>query len=416
MSKITIIGAGISGITVARLIHKRHEVQILEKSSRVGGLVKCERVEGVLFHMVGGHVFNAKNKAVFDWFWSHFDMDQEFIKARRNAKILLQNKIIGYPIENFLSEFDEQTVTKIVQELLETQKDKRVQDFDFTNFEDFLKSNFGNTLYELYFKPYNKKIWRTDLSGVPLGWLDGKLPMPKLSEIILSNILKKDEDTMVHSHFYYPKNGGSQFIADRLSEGLDVKANYVVSSIRKTQNGFLINDSIETDKIVYTGDIRKLKDIFQSDSDELQNAMHSVADLKSNGTSNLLCECDDTNLSWLYIPEDFTRAHRIIYTGNFSSTNNSGTKKTCVVEFSGMVEIEEMKGEIAKLPGNLKPLKHNYEPNSYVIQETNTREQINHLRVLLEPQGFHLLGRFAEWEYYNMDKAIEQAMALEHVL
>ncbi|MEJ7682717.1 MAG: hypothetical protein WKG06_33635 [Segetibacter sp.] len=33
-------------------------------------------------------------------------------------------------------------------------------------------------LYQLYFGPYNSKIWNTDISKVPLEWLDGKLPMP----------------------------------------------------------------------------------------------------------------------------------------------------------------------------------------------------------------------------------------------
>jgi UDP-galactopyranose mutase len=28
-------------------------------------------------------------------------------------------------------------------------------------------------------------------------------------------------------------------------------------------------------------------------------------------------------------------------------------------------------------------------------------------------EGIYLLGRFAEWEYYNMDKAIEAAMKLD---
>jgi len=30
----------------------------------------------------------------------------------------------------------------------------------------------------------------------------------------------------------------------------------------------------------------------------------------------------------------------------------------------------------------------------------------------LQSFGFFLLGRFAEWEYYNMDKSIEAAMTL----
>jgi protoporphyrinogen oxidase len=409
---ITVIGAGISGLAISKMLKDDFDVQLLEKSEKVGGLVKCDLVDGVLFHKVGGHVFNAKNKEVFDWFWSHFDQNKEFIKATRNAKILINSKIIGYPIENYLYEFDKQLVSSIIKELLESQNKNKSVGQESSNFESFLKSNFGETLFELYFKPYNQKIWNTDLSKVPLGWLEGKLPMPNIQEIIVSNIKREEDGSMVHSTFYYPCSGGSQFVADRLSQDLKVINNTSIISIEFSPDGIILNKTILADKAIYTGDIRKLSQIIRTNSEQLNDALSQVVDFKSNGTSNLLCECDDNDISWLYIPEDFTRAHRIIYTGNFSVSNNGNKRKTCVVEFSGLVELKVMQAEIKKLPGNLKPIKHNYEPNSYVIQEIDTRKKVDNLKSLLEPLGIYLLGRFAEWEYYNMDKAIESAMCL----
>ena len=71
-----------------------------------------------------------------------------------------------------------------------------------------------------------------------------------------------------------------------------------------------------------------------------------------------------------------------------------------------------MLNEIKRLPGNLKALAFNYEPNSYIIQNETTRDDISTLKTLLKPYHIFLLGRFAEWEYYNMDKCIEAAMKL----
>ena len=142
--------------------------------------------------------------------------------------------------------------------------------------------------------------------------------------------------------------------------------------------------------------------------------MEAVKDFASNGTSNVLCETDDNDISWLYLPEDKFKAHRIIYTGNFSDTNNEGTnRKTCVVEFSGKQEKEYMLKELANLPGNLKPIAFNYEPNSYIIQDKQTRANVRRLKIALANYNVYLLGRFAEWEYYNMDKCIEAAMELK---
>jgi protoporphyrinogen oxidase len=410
--KIGVIGSGISGLSIANLLKDNHEVIVFERQKKLGGLIKCERVNDCLFHKVGGHVFNSRNQKVFNWFWSHFDKDKEFVQAKRNAKVFFNEKIIGYPIENYIYLFDKALVKDIVAELLELQTKPKISPFDYENFEDFLKGNFGNTLYEIYFKPYNHKIWRTDLNTVSMKWLDGKLPMPNLEEIIQNNITRSEEDNMVHSTFYYPKEGGSQFIVDRLTSGLTILNNSNIDTIKES-NEKLIVEEHEFDKLVFCGDIRNIPAYCKQILIDAGVDVNYLENLRSNGTSNLFCETYENDISWMYIPEDFTKAHRIIYTGNFSNTNNRGSsKKTCVVEFSGKVDYDVMVSEIKKLPGNLSPLSYNYEPNSYVIQDHRTRSEISAAKNALKEKNIFLLGRFAEWEYYNMDKAMEAAFEL----
>lgn len=418
MKTATIIGSGISGLSIANMLSGRFMVKILERADKAGGLIKCERINGNLFHKVGGHVFNSKNQLVLDWFWKHFDRDNEFILARRNAKILFNNQLIGYPLENYLYQLPEAQLRPIIDELLElTARDKN-EIPSYHNFKDFLIGNFGEKLYDLYFGPYNSKIWNTDISKVPLEWLDGKLPMPQIKEVIISNIIKKEESAMVHAAFYYPKRDGSQYIVNRLAEKQDISLSYPVTGIELKDGRLSINDGdILTDILVYCGDVRQLASIVKINDDNLKSALVSVIDLPSNGTSNVLCETDDNDLSWLYLPEEKFKAHRIIYTGNFSSTNNAGSgRKTCVVEFSGKQEQSAMITELKLLPGNLHPLAFNYEPNSYIIQQKETRNKIAELKKLLASYHIYLLGRFGEWEYYNMDKCIESAMELSERL
>jgi protoporphyrinogen oxidase len=416
MKKVVVIGSGISGLSICRMLSDQYDVEIVEKDEKFGGLIKCERIGGNLFHRVGGHVFNSRNQVVLDWFWNHFDKEKDFLSARRNAKIRMNEQLVGYPIENYLYQLPAEQLKPIVNELIDKLSDEKLGIADYSNFKDFLIGNFGEELYKLYFGPYNTKIWNADLAEVPLHWLDGKLPMPKLREVLLSNILKNEESAMVHSTFYYPRKDGSQFIANRLSEGLTINCSYQVKSIEYIKKkGLSINKENKiVDSIVYCGDVRQLHTIIHIADDALQLAMKNVTDLVSNGTSNVLCETDDNDISWLYLPEEKFKAHRIIYTGNFSETNNQGSKrKTCVVEFSGKQEKSEMLKELSNLPGSLKALAFNYEPNSYIIQNHNTRENISLLKSLLKPYRIFLLGRFAEWEYYNMDKCIEAAMQLK---
>jgi protoporphyrinogen oxidase len=415
MSEIAIIGAGISGISAARMLSRKHRVCVFEKAARPGGLVKCDRIQDNLFHRVGGHVFNSKNPQVLDWFWSFFDRDKEFLKARRNAKILFQGKLIGYPIENYLHQLDKDFVSAVLNDFLSPEY-KPEDPMSYPDFASFLNSNFGNTLYEAYFRPYNEKIWNRDLKEIPLAWLHGKLPMPDLKSMLLSNIVVQEESDMVHSTFYYAREGGSQFIADRLAEGLDIRLNAEISGIIKTNEGYRIGEEGPFDLIVFTGDVRQADRMFP-DSEAAKLAGQTLKNLPSNGTSNLFCETDPGDVSWLYLPGPETKAHRIIYTGTFAESNNRGSKRhTCVVEFSGQYSYEFMCEEVKKLPGNMEPLDWNYEPNSYIVHDHRSANLLTEAKNALKGEGIFLLGRFAEWEYYNMDKAIEAAMALEKEL
>jgi len=412
---IIVVGTGISGLSISKMLANNCEVETIERSTKIGGLIKCDRINGNLFHRVGGHVFNSRNQEVLDWFWQYFDRDKEFLKATRNAKIKIFDRLIGYPIENYLYQLPNQVLVPILNELLDKVNINETSKEQATNFKEFLINNFGQKLYDLYFGPYNTKLWNTNLENVPLDWLHGKLPMPKLKEIFLSNVVKKEESEMVHSSFYYAKRDGSQFIINRLAENLNITTSYELKSIQLVENKKLSinnNDKI-VDGLVYCGDIRMLHKIISINNKKLKNLLLQVVDLKSNGTSNVLCEVDENDLSWLYLPEHHLKSHRIIFTGNFSNTNNEGTnRKTCVVEFSGLQSQEYMKKELKKLPGTLVPLAFNYEPNSYIIHKKDTKEKVAKIKNELKQYNIYLLGRFAEWEYYNMDAAIEAALKL----
>lgn len=414
MADVAIIGAGISGLSAARMLSSAHSVSVFDRASKPGGLVKCDRIQDNLFHRVGGHVFNSRNPRVLDWFWSFFDRETEFLKARRNAKIWFNGKMIGYPIENYLNQLDKETISAILDDFLSPDYKPR-DPFSYPNFEEFLISNFGKTLYELYFKPYNLKIWNRDLASIPLEWLEGKLPMPNLKEMLLSNIVLQEEGEMVHSTFFYAKEGGSQFIADRLARGLDLHLNQEISGLERKDGKYRLGGQ-QFDRVVFTGDVRRIDNVFPF-SDAARHWAEQLRDLPSNGTSNVFCETDPGDISWLYLPGNETDAHRIIYTGTFSESNNRGSgRHTCVVEFSGKHDPESMYSQLKNLPGNLKPLDWNYEPNSYIIQQADTRKKVSQAKEDLKKEGIHLLGRFGEWEYFNMDKAIESAMALEQEL
>jgi protoporphyrinogen oxidase len=406
MKKIAIIGAGISGLSIAQLLKDRYEVTVFESASKPGGLVKCERVEGNLYHPVGGHVFNSRRQDVLDWFWKFFDRENEFTKATRNA-VVYMGKPIGYPIENHIYQFDADTQQQIIADLLAIAKSKQAEP---TNFEEFLRYRFGETLYNIYFKPYNEKVWKRDLKTVPLTWLAGKLPMPSVEEIIFNNFNKASEMNMVHSTFYYAKQNGSQFLVDRLAEGLDIQFDSEIKKIRKLENKWEIN-GVLFDKVIFCGNIKDLPNLF-SDSIDITNYIQSIEELEYHGTTSVLCEIAPNPYSWIYMPDASHQSHRIICTGNFSETNNAKGKTTATIEFTDYIDKAEILDNLKKIPYFRNYITHKQTEYTYPVQDIKTREKINGLKTELKPQGLYLLGRFAEWEYYNMDAAMGAAIDL----
>src|SRR5574344_108977 len=406
MVKIAIIGDGISGLTVGQLLKEKNEVKIFEKESKPGGLIRCERINGSLFHTCGGHVFNSKKQNVLDWFWKFFDRDIHFIKENRNSFVYMpDDKIVPYPIENHAYIFTQDIQMAFISDLIQMARDKK--DNIPHNFEEFLRGRFGETLYNLYFKPYNEKVWRRNLNSVPLTWLEGKLPMPTIEEMLYNNFNHIEEKKFVHSSFWYEKKGGSQFIADRFSQNLDIIYNVDINNILYDGKKWNIYGE-DFDAVVYCGNIKQLPTLLSGL--KLSTYFDKIADLESHGTTSVFCEIDRNPYSWIYQPSSQHKSHRIICTGNFSSTNNADGKMTASVEFTDGISLDEILSDLKKMPLHPKYITHRYNKYTYPIQDVNTREMIKSLKSVLAKSGFYMTGRFADWEYYNMDIAIDAAM------
>lgn len=408
MEKIVIIGAGVSGLTAAHLLKNKYDVTLYEKDAHPGGLIKCRRVGGSLFHTCGGHVFNTKRQDVANWFWGYFDQEIDFVKADRNSVVQLNDRIVPYPIENHVYQLDKEMQCNFIHDCLSLSQSEIAKP---KNFEAFLRGRFGDTLYNLYFKPYNEKVWRCDLKSVSLAWLEGKLPMPTVEEMLFNNFNHVEEKQFVHSSFYYEKQNGSQFMADTLANGLNIIYNSDISSLTRSGSKWQIAGQMY-DKVIYCGNIKEMikclhgvnVDPFAADVDAL--AYH--------GTTAVFCEIDANPYSWIYLPSDKYACHRIICTGNFAKSNNDSAlppgRITATVEFTDAISKEDILDNLAKMPYHPRYITHQYNKYTYPIQTQSTRQMIQNIKQELGRSNFYLTGRFADWEYYNMDVAMAAAM------
>jgi protoporphyrinogen oxidase len=307
INNIAVIGAGVSGLSMSHCLKKHFRVKVFESDARPGGLIKCDRVEGHIYHKVGGHVFNSKRQDVLDWFWNFFDRQKEFVQTSRNATIALFNEqLIDYPID-------------------------------------------------------------------------------------------------------YAKNNGSQFLADRLAEGLNISFNVRIDKIKHAGTFWDVNGE-KFDKIVFCGNIKDLPEIMHDNC--LDRYKYFIDNLAYHGTTTVLCEIERNPYTWIYLPDKTYSAHRIICTGNFSPNNNHNGKMTATVEFTDELSKRDIDAQLNKIPFSPKYITHHYTPCTYPIQNADTRKTIHILKEELKKENFYLSGRFAEWEYYNMDAAMGAAIDL----
>ncbi|WP_196799781.1 NAD(P)-binding protein [Desulfurobacterium sp. TC5-1] len=201
--RVGIIGAGISGLSIGQMLKRYFDVEVLEKDNKVGGIAKTKTINGVAYHLVGGHCFNSKNINVLNFVFTNILPKSEWHLVERKAKIFFKGHLIDYPIEFSVKQiacFNEELAFNITKDFFATKDDKNPE-----NLADWFIQKFGKTLAEEYFIPYNRKIWNQDPYKMDYIWVKDKLPIPDKKSFFLS-LVKSVRDDMPHSYFFYPNS------------------------------------------------------------------------------------------------------------------------------------------------------------------------------------------------------------------
>ncbi len=111
MKKIGILGAGVTGLSAARFLQKKGFcVEILESKSVCGGIARTRDVNGVAYHVVGGHCFNSKYPEIMDFVFNEVLPKDQWNLIQRISKIKMLGSEYLYPIE-----FSVKISSKIIQ-------------------------------------------------------------------------------------------------------------------------------------------------------------------------------------------------------------------------------------------------------------------------------------------------------------
>jgi N,N'-diacetyllegionaminate synthase len=163
LKKIYILGGGVTGLASAyELLKHGHKVEIIEKSSMIGGLARTESWKGKPIDM-GPHIYHTPDSDIKNYLLKEFE--GLFHERDHWAKNFKNGKFYDYPISReFINSLPKETSNKINNELAMVNPDDISK---ANNYYEYTKALAGDTLQELFFTKYPEKLW-----GIPTKELD----------------------------------------------------------------------------------------------------------------------------------------------------------------------------------------------------------------------------------------------------
>lgn len=403
---IVIIGAGLSGITAARLLKKPFVV--LEKETVPGGLAAEYTAGGHRFGY-GGHYFHFQNKGKIR---KYLEEVRPFTKYRRDSRVLLDGRFIPFPIQFHLASLPASVRKAILCEILSRKPG------DTDDLEGFLLNQFGGRLYKLFFEPFLSKFYGRDLTEIMADMDKGSIPVPDVSQVREGARGKKFLSAGYNPVFYYPTESMKDFIAAyagpvagkiRFGEnviGIDAEKKYV----------FTETDRYSYDRLVTTIPLKDLLAAWKVPGCRFPETASADLDHISTVVVNAVLEQKRRRFHWIYLPEKrfpFYRAGYYTSKGPVrcylektvsppNAFNRETVSEEAAVTLKGIGMIRDRR-EISFIDFRIIPV-------SYVVFNRHWQKTVPPTLASLEKLGIDSIGRYGSWNYTSMSDDIQAAM------
>ena len=216
--KFGILGAGLSGLSLASFLQDRPEVEaidILEKENEAGGLARSFPF-GNIHYDVGPHIIFSKDAEVLEMMLAL--LGDNVHKLRRSNKVWHDGRFVKYPFENELLALSESDKAYCLNGFL----NNPYTDYAPQNMLQFFLATFGEGITNIFLRPYNEKIWKFDPAFMDTQMVE-RIPKPPAEDIIKSAQGTATEGYVHQLYFSYPKRGGIASIVKAIRARLGEK-------------------------------------------------------------------------------------------------------------------------------------------------------------------------------------------------
>ena len=428
--KTAILGGGLSGLTLARLLQENGgDVVVLEAEREYGGLCRSKTDQGFTFDTGGSHIIFSRDTEVLAFMRRMIAGNEQ--RNNRNTKIFYKQQFVKYPFENGLSDLPPEDrffcINGFVKTLIAVEKGEIPAP---ANFREWIYYTFGNGIAECYMVPYNEKIWKYPTDGMSLHWVDGRIPRPPVEDVIKSAIGIGTEGYTHQAVFSYPFDGGIEALVRAIAQPIEkfIKTGFRVTSIKKSGKQWQIsngNEGILADQCICTMPVQHLLSCLEGVPREVKNAAGA---LKYNALAcvNIGIKGSVPAISWLYVPDPAVgRTNRISFPSGYSRHTAPDGCSAILAEIthqpgdevSSMTDAELISEVVDMLQGMQILHKDQIvyssverQPFAYVVYDLEYQKNIAVVKEYCNEIGIPLVGRFAQFEYLNMDGCIRSVM------
>jgi protoporphyrinogen oxidase len=424
--KIAILGAGVSGLALARTLGEHGfplaDLTLFEADGVVGGLCRSKTIDGFTYDVAGGHILFSKDRAVMQWMKDCAGGDDAFVRRDRHTKIRFGNRFVHYPFENGLGDLPELPKFECLKGYVEAwhARDKHRTSAP-GDFRSWIHWRFGEGIARHFMGPYNEKLWKRPLDQISSEWVAGRVPDAPIDDVLKAAIGVRTEGYVHQALFYYPRKGGFQAITDGIASTLRARIRLstpVQDLVRAADGGWRVNGE-PFDAVVSTLPLNELPAVVR---DMPASAAECMRGLAYNSIVTLLVALDrpvHPDLSWVYLPHhEQGPVNRVTYMSNYSPGNAPEGKTSFLFEVTlpggAPLPGEELEREAlagVEAAGLLRREEVLFTDRSacryaYIVYDHQLLARRRAALEWCQANALVPLGRFGRYDYFNSDQCV----------
>ena len=426
MPAVTIVGAGVAGLTIGYQLSRRgYQVTIIERNSVVGGLGRTFHYGDFHFD-VGPHRFHTENPRVAAFIREI--LLEEAIEIPRKSGARMFGRYHEWPLRpSILAAMPIKLMVTGARDLLFKEH------LPGESFEADVVNKYGRTLYDIFFEPYTRKFLfysPTELhrdwarAGVNRAVIDKRASADSLWNLLKTTMMPKPVETM----FLYPPTGVGRF-SDKLAESITAAGGRIIlgqdvtaidTAGRKVTGVTAGPERVPTENIVWTGPLTAL------------NTLLGVKDVDLEYLSTIFLNFEigkppRLDYQWTYFGGDEIFSRVTAPEAFLPSTVPTGKSGLCVEvtcrqgddrwqnpdRLTPRVVDDLVRTGMIGSASDIEQVHIECVPNTYPIYKLNyMKELTRNLRELGQYSNLLLAGRCGRFWYNNMDHSIGQGLTM----